>query len=203
MSSILGIDFGERRIGLAISGADGRVVMPLRTLDAAEWLPRGSRGKTSAAGSAGKSAAAESAGISSTAGKTPPAAGRSDGAVRAVLGAAARALLDGAVRAVLGAAREYDVSEYVVGLPLNMDGSEGAQAAAARAFAESLQRASGRPVHMQDERLSSFAADELAQAAEEASGSAASPGPVRHARRPTDALAAQVILQAWLDRSVH
>jgi putative Holliday junction resolvase len=43
----------------------------------------------------------------------------------------------------------------VVGLPLNMDGSEGESAAAARAFAEALGAATGLPVSLQDERLTS------------------------------------------------
>lgn len=49
--------------------------------------------------------------------------------------------------------------EVVVGLPLNMDGSEGPRAKLVRAFANRLARASCRQVHLHDERLSSVAAD--------------------------------------------
>ncbi len=47
----------------------------------------------------------------------------------------------------------------VVGLPLNMDGSEGPQAARVRTLGTRLGGRSGHPVHFQDERLSSAAAD--------------------------------------------
>ncbi|GAB4383836.1 MAG: Holliday junction resolvase RuvX [Phycisphaerales bacterium] len=49
--------------------------------------------------------------------------------------------------------------EIVVGLPLNMDGSEGPRAKLVRAFAERLAQAACRQVHLHDERLSSTAAD--------------------------------------------
>ena len=47
----------------------------------------------------------------------------------------------------------------VVGLPLNMDGTEGPRAKLARSFGEEIARASGRAVHFQDERLTSAEAD--------------------------------------------
>lgn len=49
--------------------------------------------------------------------------------------------------------------EIVVGLPLNMDGSEGPRAKMVRAFAARVAAATGRPVHLHDERLSSVEAD--------------------------------------------
>jgi putative holliday junction resolvase len=54
-------------------------------------------------------------------------------------------------------AREREVGGLVVGLPLNMDGSEGPMAQAARALAANLDAALGLPVHLQDERLTTFA----------------------------------------------
>lgn len=48
----------------------------------------------------------------------------------------------------------------VVGLPLNMDGSEGPAAKKVRAFGDALGAALGLPLHYVDERLSSAAADE-------------------------------------------
>lgn len=56
-------------------------------------------------------------------------------------------------------ATEYNADGLVVGLPLNMDDTEGPQARAARAFAAALQKATGREVRLWDERLSSFHAD--------------------------------------------
>jgi len=56
---------------------------------------------------------------------------------------------------------ENQVQAVVVGLPLNMDDSEGPQAASTRQFARRLADAVGVPLHMFDERLSSAAADEI------------------------------------------
>src|SRR5512139_1632232 len=52
---------------------------------------------------------------------------------------------------------EYEVGRLVVGLPLNMDGSQGPSARMARAFADRL-GALGLPVELFDERLSTFEA---------------------------------------------
>jgi putative Holliday junction resolvase len=49
--------------------------------------------------------------------------------------------------------------EVVVGLPLNMDGTEGPRARTVRAFAERLRSRTGRALHYQDERLSTVQAD--------------------------------------------
>jgi putative holliday junction resolvase len=77
----------------------------------------------------------------------------------------------------------------IIGLPLNMDGSEGAQAATARAFGERLVRI-GLEVAYEDERLTSWEAGErLAEAG-------------RRARRGSgdlDSTAARLILQQYLD----
>jgi putative Holliday junction resolvase len=71
-----------------------------------------------------------------------------------------------------------------------MDDTEGPQARATRKFGEELARAAGVPVHYWDERLSSFAADELLASTD-----------LSRAKRKAiqDSLAAQVILQAYLD----
>jgi putative Holliday junction resolvase len=66
------------------------------------------------------------------------------------------------LRAIVAAAKEHvglRGSELVVGLPLNMDGSEGQRAKLVRAFAARLGAATGMPVHFQDERLTSVEAD--------------------------------------------
>ena len=54
----------------------------------------------------------------------------------------------------------FDVKGVVVGLPLRLDGTEGDAASDARRAAENLQSALNLPVHLQDERLTSFAAEE-------------------------------------------
>jgi len=85
---------------------------------------------------------------------------------------------------------EREISLIVVGLPLNMDGTEGPSARAARAFAERLSTATGLPIEMFDERLSSFEAGERLR---EASASRSSKKAAR------DAVAAAVILEGWLE----
>jgi putative holliday junction resolvase len=87
-------------------------------------------------------------------------------------------------------AREYEVTQAVVGLPLNMDGTEGASARMARAFAPRLSTALGVPVDLFDERLSTFEAEDRLRTR----GVSA-----RDMKGMVDAEAAAVILQGWLD----
>jgi len=93
---------------------------------------------------------------------------------------------------IAGTAREYEVDQIVVGLPLNMDGSEGPAARHARAFAARLELALGVPAVLFDERLSTFEAETRLRDL----GFSA-----RDRRSRVDAEAAAVILQGWLDRS--
>ena len=58
-------------------------------------------------------------------------------------------------------AKENDVGEIVVGLPLNMDGSEGPRAQLCREFADRLGQESGLPVHMWDERRTTVEAHNI------------------------------------------
>ena len=91
-----------------------------------------------------------------------------------------------AIAAMLGDRR---VNTFVVGLPINMDGSEGPAAVSARKFAAHLALELHVNVEMFDERLTSFEARErLADM------------PVRKGARKTglDALAAVVILEGWM-----
>ena len=64
-----------------------------------------------------------------------------------------------ALAAVKAIAADYGVAGIVVGLPINMDGTEGPQALHARALAADVAAATGLEVRLHDERLSSFAAD--------------------------------------------
>jgi putative Holliday junction resolvase len=89
--------------------------------------------------------------------------------------------------AVLKHLAEVGCERVVVGLPLNMDGTEGPAARAAVKFAEELRQVTQAPVELHDERLSSVAARDRVR---EVSGK----------RRDThdDAIAACVILESWL-----
>ncbi len=62
--------------------------------------------------------------------------------------------------AVVASIRDTDSQAVVVGLPVNMDGSEGAAAQAARRFGEGLAMRCAVPLYFQDERLTSYAADQ-------------------------------------------
>jgi putative holliday junction resolvase len=132
--TIAGIDFGNRRIGLAVSNPDQFSAYPVETIER----------------------------------------GRSLEADLATLRARLTAL---------------EVRRVVVGLPLNMDGTVGPQARAAQLFAHRLEEATGIPVELCDERLSSFEAEERLKGI-----------PVRRNRRKLaiDAVAASVILETWL-----
>ena len=79
----------------------------------------------------------------------------------------------------------------MVGLPRNMDGSDGPSADAARAFARALEERFRLPVHLWDERLTTLAAERTLVAA----------GVRRRTRRGlVDQVAATLILQGFLDR---
>ena len=56
-------------------------------------------------------------------------------------------------------ARAHEAQRIVVGLPLRLDGTHGPEAAAARRLAHGLRQASGLPVEMVDERLTTAAAE--------------------------------------------
>ncbi len=59
-----------------------------------------------------------------------------------------------------------NIGAIVLGLPLNMDNSEGAQAKLVLKFAKQLKENLDIPVHLQDERLSTFGAEEKLASAE-------------------------------------
>ena len=105
---------------------------------------------------------------------------------------AASGNLSDEIAAVLSCAKEFEIDAFVVGLPLNMDDTEGNQAKTVRRFGAELERISGKPVHYWDERLSSRAAEELLRPAELTRK--------KHKAR-LDRVAALVILQGFLDAS--
>lgn len=131
---ILGVDFGERRIGLSVSDPVGITAQPAGTLE--------------------------------------------------------RRSPEEAVEDIRSLAAERGAGRIVVGLPLNMNGSEGPAARAARGFAESLRRGVGLPVVLWDERLTTAEGESLMR-------SAGLSRRKRAGRR--DGIAAQLILQSYLD----
>lgn len=66
-----------------------------------------------------------------------------------------------AIADIVRMARENEVGEIVVGLPKNMDGTEGARAALCREFADRLKEATGLPVAMWDERRTTVEAHNI------------------------------------------
>lgn len=131
--AIAALDLGARRIGIAVTDADGLSALPLGTI------------------------------------------------VRRSTGADVEA-----IRRALGSRR---IECLVVGLPLNMDGTEGPMARHARNFAARLAAAIGIAVKLQDERLSSFEAEQRL-------GSWVRRGKKKPA---IDAVAAAVILESYLE----
>ena len=83
---------------------------------------------------------------------------------------------------------EWRPDGFVVGLPLNMDGSENEMCQRARKFANRLQGRYGKPSYMMDERLTSY----------EAKGSVMQQGGSRDFKtNSVDGIAAQMILESW------
>lgn len=91
---------------------------------------------------------------------------------------------------VTALAKELRAEKIVVGLPKNMDGSEGESAQNARVFAAMLQESTGLPVVMQDERGTTVTAHGYLNETN-----------VRGKKRKqtVDAVAAVIILQNYLD----
>jgi putative holliday junction resolvase len=135
---LMGLDYGEKTIGVAVSDGLRQVATPLETVRRTKFTADAAR-----------------------------------------LGEIARA------RAIGG---------IVLGLPRNMDGSEGPRCQSTRAFARNLDRALGLPIAFWDERLSTVAAERALLEAD-----------TSRARRAEviDHVAAGVILQGALDRMRH
>lgn len=93
--------------------------------------------------------------------------------------------------AVAAEARERGASAVVVGLPRNMNGSEGARAGRCREFAELLRERLDIPVAMVDERLTTVEATRYLNATDTRG---------KKRKGAIDALAAEIILQSALDR---
>lgn len=87
-------------------------------------------------------------------------------------------------------AKEYEVTKIVLGLPKNMDNSEGERAIKTREFAAMLERRTGLEIVMWDERLTTVAAHNIMLEAD-----------LSRAKRDkvVDKVAATFILQGYLD----
>lgn len=87
-------------------------------------------------------------------------------------------------------AKRESVQKIVLGLPLNMDGTEGVRASKTRSFGNVLQKVSGIPVEYFDERLSSVEAEEIMETVQ-----------LKKSKRKNviDRIAAQIILQSYMD----
>ena len=85
---------------------------------------------------------------------------------------------------------EYEVEEIVLGLPKNMNSTEGTRVELTMEFKEKLERRTGLPIHMWDERLTTVAADKAMMEAG-----------IRREKRTdyVDMIAATLILQGYLD----
>lgn len=85
---------------------------------------------------------------------------------------------------------EMEVTEIVLGLPKNMNNTEGERVELTMDFKDKLERRTGLSVHMWDERLTTVAADKAMMEA----------GIRRENRKDyVDMIAAQLILQGYLD----
>ena len=88
-------------------------------------------------------------------------------------------------------AKKEEADTFVVGLPINMDGTEGPRVEICRAFGEKLKEKSGLKVEYQDERLTTVTAERMLIEAD-----------VRREKRKQviDKVAATIILESYLNR---
>ena len=95
------------------------------------------------------------------------------------------------VKQLLEWAAKHEVTGLVLGLPANMDGSEGPRAQATRAFARNLAPLTPLPILLWDERYSTQEAERVLLSADQSR---------RRRAEVIDKMAATIILQGALDR---
>ncbi len=95
-------------------------------------------------------------------------------------------------RRIASLAEEYEVSEIVLGLPLNMDDTKGERAEKTLLFARELEARLHLTVHLADERLTTVEAEEAMhlQGVDR-----------RDYKEYVDSIAAAIILQDWLNQN--
>ena len=133
MKRIMAIDYGDARIGLAVSDLTGQICGEAWTMQ--EWN------------------------------------------------------MERASKRIAEEAKNRDVGTLVLGLPKNMDGTEGPRAEKSRAFKELLERDSALPVVLWDERRSSIEAHAILHANGKKE---------KKHRQSVDAVAASLILEGYL-----
>ena len=94
-----------------------------------------------------------------------------------------------AIADIVNIAKNNGVTEIVVGLPRNMNGTEGPRAEACKAFAELLKEATGLPVAMWDERRTTVEAHNILSAHNYHG---------QKRKNTVDAVAASLILEGYL-----
>lgn len=84
---------------------------------------------------------------------------------------------------------EYEVGTIVIGLPVQMDGTEGDRCEKTRAFAEALAKRTDVPIVFMDERLTTVISDRTMEATGQ-----------DDRKKYVDEIAAMLILQTYMDR---
>lgn len=92
---------------------------------------------------------------------------------------------------VIHEVEEKNVKELVLGLPKNMNNSVGERGEICLKFKEMLEKSTGLPVHLQDERLTTRQAESLLISNDTSR---------KKRKKVIDSLAATIILQSYLDR---
>ncbi|MDF1718127.1 MAG: Holliday junction resolvase RuvX [Antarcticimicrobium sp.] len=138
MSALIGLDLGDKTIGVAVSDRIGAAATPIETIRRKKFTPDAER--------------------------------------------------------LMQFARNREVGGILLGLPRNMDGSEGPRCQATRAFARNLARMTELPIGFWDERLSSVAAERALLEADTSR---------KRRAELIDHVAASYILQGALDRMRH
>ena len=98
------------------------------------------------------------------------------------------------LRRITAVIDEEQIEAVVMGMPFNMDGSEGPRAGQVRQFAELLSQQISVPILFHDERLSSFEAENLMIGMELTR---------KKKKKRLDAIAAAAILRAFLDEKTN
>lgn len=138
MTALVGLDFGEKTIGVAVSDRIGAVATPLETIRRKKFTLDSNR--------------------------------------------------------LLEIISGRDINGIILGLPRNMDGSEGPRCQSTRAFARNLSRVTDLPIGFWDERLSTVAAERALLEADTSR---------KRRAEVIDHVAASYILQGALDRLRH
>ncbi|GAB1265863.1 Holliday junction resolvase RuvX [Aurantivibrio infirmus] len=88
--------------------------------------------------------------------------------------------------------REWEPDNLVVGLPLNMDGSDSEMSKRARKFSNRLREKYKLPVELIDERLSTYSAKNEAMDRRQT---------LDFSKNPVDSIAARLILESWFEKN--